>query len=94
MEMDDLLDAVLGIPKTLTVAYDMRSTQPVGTGRHRFGGYVPYTRPETQLIILEGSRSFEAKRSDLWKSTDRMRLRAADKRDTKIKKAKKQAHDV
>ena len=96
---DDLLDALLGIdapeppkpPKPpLVVEYDNRSTIPGHwVARRRFGGYTIHEKPVPVFALPEGPRTFEKEERIGWKSMDRMRLRAADKRDTKIKENKK-----
>ncbi len=100
MDENSLLDALLGLtdpvaeePENpmvlLEITEDNRTTIP-GTwvARRRFGGYTIPEKPVPVFELPEGPRTFEKEERTGWKSMDRMRLRASDKRDTKIKDAK------
>lgn len=102
MDDDFLLDALLGLTDPVaepvveedpairfTVENDDHTTIPGNwVARRRFGGYTIHEKPVPVFALPEGPRTFEKEERMGWKSMDRMRLRAADKRDTKIKKNK------
>lgn len=83
-ETDALLYALLAdTPKQFTVEIDIKTTMPV-LGRRCFGGYRP---PQKVIpVFLLPEKPVEVK-YDL--NMDRIHLRAAERRDTRIKKLKK-----
>jgi len=95
-DFDALLDALLEEPipepppPPPTYIEDIKTTVPIEWQvRRRFGGYVPYEKPVPVFMIPRTTqRTFAAEQQMAYDSMDRIRLRAADKRDTKIKRNK------
>ena len=77
-------------PPEITYIEDTKTTVPIEWQvRRRFGGYVPYEKPVPVLMIPWATpRTFAAEQRMAHDSMDRIRLRAAEKRDTKIKRNK------
>lgn len=93
MDDDDLLASLLEeitIKETPVYTYvvDNSTTCPRHPGRMYFGGYKPPVIEELQFetILVEKKLTNE---QIAYKSMDRIRLRMAEKRDTKIKERKK-----
>lgn len=75
-------------PVKYNIIVDTTTLYPHHPGRMYFGGYKPPIKEELQFetILVEKDPSNE---QIAYKSMDRIRLRMAEKRDTKIKERKK-----